>query len=38
VVQRGLDRGVPPAAIRDAANLLQRYELMYWDALEAATS
>jgi hypothetical protein len=38
VIQAGLDRGVEPAAIRDAARLLQSYELMYWDALLAATS
>ena len=37
-IQAGLDRGVEPAAIRDAARLLQSYELMYWDALLAATS
>ena len=36
VIQGGLDRGVSPAAIRDAARLLQGYELMYWDALHAA--
>ena len=36
VIQGGLDRGVSPAAIRDAARLLQGYELMYWDALQAA--
>jgi TENA/THI-4/PQQC family len=36
VIQGGLDRGVAPAAIRDAARLLQAYELMYWDALHAA--
>jgi hypothetical protein len=35
VIQAGLDRGVPAAAIRDAAALLQQYELMYWDALQA---
>jgi TENA/THI-4/PQQC family len=36
VIQGGLDRGVAPAAIRDAARLLQHYELMYWDALHTA--
>ncbi len=36
VIQGGLDRGVPPPAIRHAARLLQSYELMYWDALQAA--
>ena len=36
VIQGGLDRGVSPAAVREAAHLLQRYELMYWDALQAA--
>lgn len=35
VIQAGLARGVSAAAIRDAAALLQHYELMYWDALEA---
>jgi TENA/THI-4/PQQC family len=37
VIQAGLDRGVSPASIREATHLLQRYELMYWDALQAAT-
>ncbi len=36
VIQAGLDRGVSPDSIREAAQLLQRYELMYWDALQAA--
>jgi hypothetical protein len=36
VIQGGLDRGVAPAAIAEAAHLLQSYELMYWDALDAA--
>ncbi len=35
VIRRGLDRDVAPAAIREAARLLQQYELMYWDALQA---
>jgi thiaminase len=35
VIQAGLDRGVAPAAIQQAAQLLQRYELTYWDALAA---
>ncbi len=35
VIQSGLDRGVASAAIREAARLLQQYELMYWDALQA---
>lgn len=34
VIQAGLDRGVPAAAIRDAAALLQHYELMFWNALQ----
>ncbi len=34
IIQGGLDHGVPHLAIRHAAVLLQRYELMYWDALE----
>jgi len=36
VIQGGLDRSVSPACICEAACLLQRYELMYWDALQAA--
>ncbi len=36
IIQAALDRGVSPAAIRDAAALLQQYELMYWDALTEA--
>ena len=36
VIQGGLDRGVAPAAVGEAARLLQQYELMYWDALQAA--
>lgn len=36
VIQAGLDRGVAPAAVRHAALLLQRYELLYWDALHEA--
>lgn len=36
VIRGGLDRGVSPGSIREAAQLLQRYELMYWDALQAA--
>jgi hypothetical protein len=36
VIQGGLDRGVTPDSIREAACLLQRYELMYWDALQAS--
>lgn len=36
VIQGGLDRGVPPRAVREAAHLLQRYELLYWDALHEA--
>ena len=38
VIQGGIERGVPPASIREAAHLLQRYELMYWDALQAAAA
>lgn len=38
VIQGGLERGVPPASIREAAHLLQHYELMYWDALQAAAT
>ncbi|MBI2322361.1 MAG: transcriptional regulator [Chloroflexi bacterium] len=36
VIQAGLDRGVAPATVRHAALLLQRYELLYWDALHEA--
>ena len=36
VIQGGLDRGVLTTAVREAAELLQAYELMYWDALQAA--
>ncbi len=36
VIQGGLDRRVSPGAISEAAQFLQRYELMYWDALQAA--
>lgn len=37
VIQGGLDRGVPATEIRRAAQLLQSYELMYWDALHAVS-
>ena len=33
VIQGGLDRGVPAAAVARAARMLQGYELMYWDAM-----
>jgi thiaminase len=33
VIQGGLDRGIEPRSIADAARLLQTYELMFWDAL-----
>ena len=36
VIERGLERGVEPRAVRRAVRLLQAYELMYWDQLEAA--
>jgi hypothetical protein len=36
VIQAGLGRGVPEAAIRHAALLLQQCELMFWDAMEEA--
>ena len=38
VIQSGLDRGVESLAIRQAAGLLQQYELMYWDSLIAASA
>jgi len=37
VIQAGLNRGVTPVAVRQAAQLLQEYELMFWDALAGAT-
>jgi len=36
VIQGGLDRGVPAAAVARAARMLQGYELMYWDAMADA--
>lgn len=36
VIQGGLDRGVPAAAIARAARMLQGYELMYWEAMAEA--
>jgi len=36
VIEGGLDRGVPAAAIARAARMLQGYELMYWDAMAEA--
>jgi thiaminase len=36
VIQAGLDRGVPGAAIARAARMLQGYELMFWDAMAEA--
>jgi pyrroloquinoline quinone (PQQ) biosynthesis protein C len=36
VIEGGLDRGVPPAAIARAARMLQAYELMYWDGMAEA--
>lgn len=33
VIAAGLERGVPPTAVRRAARLLQAYELLYWDTL-----
>lgn len=38
VIQGGLDRGVDAGAIRRAARLIQAYELMYWDALNEAST
>lgn len=38
VIQSGLDRGVAPVAICQAAQLLQQYELMYWDSLQATSA
>jgi len=35
VIQAGLDRGVTPTVIGEAAQLLQHYELLYWDTLLA---
>jgi len=36
VIQGGLERGIAPALIQRAARMLQRYELMYWDAIAEA--
>jgi hypothetical protein len=36
VIQGGLDRGVPAAAIARAARMLQGYELMYWEGMAEA--
>jgi thiaminase len=36
VIQDGLDRGVPSAAISRAARMLQGYELMYWESMAEA--
>jgi hypothetical protein len=38
VIQDGLDRGVPAAAIARAARMLQGYELMYWDSMAEAAA
>jgi pyrroloquinoline quinone (PQQ) biosynthesis protein C len=38
VIQSGLDRGVPAAAIARAARMLQGYELMYWDGMAEAAN
>jgi thiaminase len=37
VIEAGLRAGDPPARSRTAARLLQAYELMFWDAMMAAT-
>jgi hypothetical protein len=37
IIQSGLDRGVSPGSVGEAARLLQKYELMYWDALQTST-
>jgi hypothetical protein len=37
IIQDGLDHGIEPRLIQRAARLLQDYELLYWDALYAAS-
>jgi pyrroloquinoline quinone (PQQ) biosynthesis protein C len=34
VIQEGMDEGVPPMRIRDAARFLQANELLFWDGLQ----
>ncbi len=37
IIQKGLERGVDPAAIARACRLVQAYELMYWDTVHQAS-
>lgn len=38
VINSDISRGVDPGAIKEAARMLQGYELMYWDALHRVSS
>jgi hypothetical protein len=38
VIQDGISHGVDPRAIKEAARMLQAYELMFWDALHGVSS
>jgi hypothetical protein len=38
VIDAGISRGVEPNAIKEAARMLQGYELMFWDALHRISS
>ncbi len=38
VIEHGLDQGTEPRAVRRAARLLQGFELLYWDTLQAAST
>jgi hypothetical protein len=37
VVAEGLARGVAPGSIRQAASMLQGYELLFWDTMARAS-
>jgi len=38
VIQDGISHGVDPKAIKEAARMLQAYELMFWDALHSVSA
>ena len=38
VIDNGISHGVEPRAIREAARMLQAYELMFWEALHGISS
>jgi hypothetical protein len=38
VIDAGISQGVEPKAIKEAARMLQGYELMFWDALHRISS